>query len=106
MYSIVENRIASSINLLLPSCLSEKFDFEARICWLWVVLSLIHFPKQLISDFVSKEIIPLDNVRSAEILLGRDTRPSGEYLLEAAKQVILFTLWAFGCYTDANSVVI
>ncbi|XP_056687164.1 phosphoacetylglucosamine mutase isoform X2 [Spinacia oleracea] len=43
---------------------------------------------QLISDFVSKEIIPLDNVRSAEILLGRDTRPSGEYLLEAAKQGI------------------
>ncbi|XVE50089.1 hypothetical protein DITRI_Ditri01bG0133200 [Diplodiscus trichospermus] len=42
----------------------------------------------LITDFVKKEKVPLDGVQSAEILLGRDTRPSGESLLEAAKQGI------------------
>ncbi|MED6167723.1 hypothetical protein PIB30_005345 [Stylosanthes scabra] len=41
---------------------------------------------QLINEFVKKEGIQFDGVRSAEILLGRDTRPSGEALLEAAKQ--------------------
>lgn len=43
---------------------------------------------QLIVEFVKKENIPFDGVRSAVILLGRDTRPSGESLLEAAKQGI------------------
>ncbi|XP_021765712.1 phosphoacetylglucosamine mutase-like [Chenopodium quinoa] len=43
---------------------------------------------QLIEEFVRKENISFDNARSAEILLGRDTRPSGESLLEAAKQGI------------------
>ncbi|XWS10913.1 hypothetical protein CRYUN_Cryun38cG0039200 [Craigia yunnanensis] len=42
----------------------------------------------LITEFVKKENIQLDGVQSAEILLGRDTRPSGESLLEAAKQGI------------------
>lgn len=42
---------------------------------------------QLINEFVEKERIPFDGVRPAEILLGRDTRPSGEALLEAARQV-------------------
>lgn len=42
---------------------------------------------QLIDDFVKKENIPLEGAESAEILLGRDTRPSGKSLLEAAKQV-------------------
>lgn len=41
---------------------------------------------QLITEFVEKERIPFDGVRPAEILLGRDTRPSGEALLEAARQ--------------------
>ncbi|KAJ6701278.1 PHOSPHOACETYLGLUCOSAMINE MUTASE [Salix koriyanagi] len=41
---------------------------------------------QLIDEFVKKENIRFDGVRSAKILLGRDTRPSGESLLEAAKQ--------------------
>lgn len=45
---------------------------------------------QLIDDFVRKELISMDNGYPAEILLGRDTRPSGESLLDAAKQVILF----------------
>ncbi|KAI8539430.1 hypothetical protein RHMOL_Rhmol09G0182700 [Rhododendron molle] len=43
---------------------------------------------QLVDDFVMKENIPLEGVQSAVILLGRDTRPSGESLLEAAKQGI------------------
>ncbi|XP_065878105.1 phosphoacetylglucosamine mutase [Euphorbia lathyris] len=43
---------------------------------------------QLIDEFVKKENIPFDGVRSAEVLLGRDTRPSGESLLECAKQGI------------------
>lgn len=47
------------------------------------------FGKQLVDDFVMKENIPLEGVQSAVILLGRDTRPSGESLLEAAKQVWL-----------------
>ncbi|XP_022717269.1 phosphoacetylglucosamine mutase-like [Durio zibethinus] len=42
----------------------------------------------LITEFVKKENIPLDGVQSAKILLGRDTRPSGQSLLEAAKQGI------------------
>ncbi|KAK8706264.1 hypothetical protein V6N13_049837 [Hibiscus sabdariffa] len=42
----------------------------------------------LITEFVEKERIPFDGLQSAEILLGRDTRPSGESLLEAAKQGI------------------
>lgn len=36
---------------------------------------------------MKKENISFDGERSAEILLGRDTRPSGESLMEAAKQV-------------------
>ncbi|KAM7258611.1 hypothetical protein ACFE04_014352 [Oxalis oulophora] len=45
---------------------------------------------ELVTEFVEKESIPLDGVgvRSAEILLGRDTRPSGKSLVEAAKQGI------------------
>ncbi|XP_077244774.1 phosphoacetylglucosamine mutase-like [Tasmannia lanceolata] len=43
---------------------------------------------QLINQFVDKENIPFGGVQTAEILLGRDTRPSGEGLLEAAKQGI------------------
>ncbi|XP_004511763.1 phosphoacetylglucosamine mutase [Cicer arietinum] len=41
---------------------------------------------QLINEFVEKEKIPFDGIRPAEILLGRDTRPSGDALLEAARQ--------------------
>ncbi|KAJ4728761.1 Phosphoacetylglucosamine mutase [Melia azedarach] len=42
----------------------------------------------LISEFVKKEKITFDRAHPAEILLGRDTRPSGESLLEAAKKGI------------------
>ncbi|XP_016201523.1 phosphoacetylglucosamine mutase [Arachis ipaensis] len=41
---------------------------------------------RLINEFVKKEGIQFDGVKHAEILLGRDTRPSGEALLEAAKE--------------------
>ncbi|XP_071706441.1 phosphoacetylglucosamine mutase-like [Rutidosis leptorrhynchoides] len=41
---------------------------------------------QLITEFVHKENIPLDGAKGAAVLLGRDTRPSGEPLVEAAKQ--------------------
>ncbi|KAJ4845188.1 hypothetical protein Tsubulata_037679 [Turnera subulata] len=43
---------------------------------------------KLIGEFVKKENISFDGPKQAEILLGRDTRPSGESLLEAAKQGI------------------
>ncbi|EEF33592.1 phosphoacetylglucosamine mutase [Ricinus communis] len=43
---------------------------------------------QLIDEFVKKENIPFGGMQSAEVLLGRDTRPSGESLLEVAKQGI------------------
>ncbi|KAB1215861.1 Phosphoacetylglucosamine mutase [Morella rubra] len=49
---------------------------------------------QLITEFVEKESILLETVRPAEILLGRDTRPSGESLLEATKQGISSILGA------------
>ncbi|KAL6327798.1 hypothetical protein AAG906_025718 [Vitis piasezkii] len=44
---------------------------------------------RLIIEFVKKENIPFEGVCPAEVLLGRDTRPSGGSLLEAAKQVLL-----------------
>ncbi|PQQ13041.1 phosphoacetylglucosamine mutase isoform X1 [Prunus yedoensis var. nudiflora] len=43
---------------------------------------------ELIAEFVQKENITLDGTKPVEILLARDTRPSGEFLLEAAKQGI------------------
>ncbi|MCL7046305.1 hypothetical protein MKW94_015059 [Papaver nudicaule] len=43
---------------------------------------------KLISEFAKKENISFTGVYSAEVLLGRDTRPSGESLLEAARQGI------------------
>ncbi|KAJ0970885.1 hypothetical protein J5N97_018844 [Dioscorea zingiberensis] len=42
----------------------------------------------LVVQFAERENIPLSGTQSAEILLGRDTRPTGEPLLEAAKQGI------------------
>ncbi|KAI4327235.1 hypothetical protein L6164_019720 [Bauhinia variegata] len=41
---------------------------------------------QLINDFVKKENIQFSGVKPAEVLLGRDTRPSGNALLKAAKE--------------------
>ncbi|XP_030524591.1 phosphoacetylglucosamine mutase isoform X1 [Rhodamnia argentea] len=43
---------------------------------------------QLIIEFAKEESILIDGHCRAEVLLGRDTRPSGESLLEAAKQGI------------------
>ncbi|KAJ9542904.1 hypothetical protein OSB04_029410 [Centaurea solstitialis] len=43
---------------------------------------------QLINEFATKENIPLDGAKAATVLLGRDTRPSGESLVNAAKQGI------------------
>ncbi|KAM7461788.1 hypothetical protein LguiA_029909 [Lonicera macranthoides] len=43
---------------------------------------------ELVVEFVKKENIQLNGAGKAEILLARDTRPSGESLLEAAKQGI------------------
>ncbi|KAK6935029.1 Alpha-D-phosphohexomutase, C-terminal [Dillenia turbinata] len=53
-----------------------------------------HHLLQLINEIIKKENIPLDGTRSAEILLGRDTRPSGESLLEAAKEGVSSILGA------------
>ncbi|MCD7448819.1 hypothetical protein HAX54_046665 [Datura stramonium] len=43
---------------------------------------------QLITEFMKNEDISFEGRQPAEVLLGRDTRPSGEALLEAAKQGI------------------
>ncbi|KAL8521544.1 hypothetical protein ACS0TY_011896 [Phlomoides rotata] len=43
---------------------------------------------QLLEDFLNKENITLGTSPAAEVLLGRDTRPSGMSLVEAAKQGI------------------
>ncbi|XP_060207545.1 phosphoacetylglucosamine mutase [Lycium barbarum] len=47
-----------------------------------------HSLLQLITEFMKKEDISFEGRQPAEVLLGRDTRPSGEALLEAAKQGI------------------
>ncbi|KAK9060467.1 hypothetical protein SSX86_021171 [Deinandra increscens subsp. villosa] len=49
---------------------------------------------QLIAEFAKKEDIPLNGGKGAAILLGRDTRPSGESLVEAAKQGICSVIGA------------
>lgn len=41
-------------------------------------------------QFAKEQSIPLGEVKPTKILLGRDTRPSGQALLEAAKQVCSF----------------
>ncbi|KAL6519786.1 hypothetical protein OROMI_032680 [Orobanche minor] len=43
---------------------------------------------QLLDDFVKKENVVLEGAPALEVLLGRDTRPSGMSLVEAAKQGI------------------
>ncbi|KAJ7944641.1 Phosphoacetylglucosamine mutase [Quillaja saponaria] len=43
---------------------------------------------RLISEFVEKENISFDGGRPVEVLLGRDTRPSGDSLLKAATEGI------------------
>ncbi|XP_076900589.1 phosphoacetylglucosamine mutase-like [Bidens hawaiensis] len=43
---------------------------------------------RLIEEFAKKENIPLNGSKVASVFLGRDTRPSGESLVEAAKQGI------------------
>ncbi|XP_022968702.1 phosphoacetylglucosamine mutase-like [Cucurbita maxima] len=43
---------------------------------------------RLINEFAEKENILLDGSKSAQILVARDTRPSGEVLLDAAKNGI------------------
>ncbi|KAL7149956.1 hypothetical protein ABFS83_05G076900 [Erythranthe nasuta] len=47
-----------------------------------------HSLLQLVDDFVKKENITLEGGPAAQVLLGRDTRPSGASLVEAAKQGI------------------
>ena len=42
---------------------------------------------RLITEFVEAERIELGGVKKFEVLVGRDTRPSGQSLLEAAKLV-------------------
>lgn len=45
--------------------------------------------KQPLDHFVVMENIWLEGAPGGVVLLGRDTRPSGKTLLEAAKQVLL-----------------
>ncbi|XP_054824346.1 phosphoacetylglucosamine mutase [Prosopis cineraria] len=49
---------------------------------------------QLINDFVKKEDIQFNGGRPAEVILGRDTRPSGGALLKAATEGIASILGA------------
>jgi phosphoacetylglucosamine mutase len=50
------------------------------------------FSPQLVLQFVKDEGILLGGHQTAQVLLGRDTRPTGEYLLDAALQVCHFSL--------------
>lgn len=69
--------------MYLSACLFLDPILEKKL-----IFSMFSF-KQLIIDFVKKENIPIEGVCPAEVLLGRDTRPSGGFLLEAAKQVLI-----------------
>lgn len=44
-------------------------------------------PTQMVLQFAKDEGIPLGGEDTAQVLLGRDTRPTGAYLLDAALQV-------------------
>ncbi|XP_038880074.1 phosphoacetylglucosamine mutase [Benincasa hispida] len=48
---------------------------------------------RLINEFAEKENILLDGSKSAHVLVARDTRPSGEVLLDAAKHGIGSIIW-------------
>ncbi|XP_006358584.1 phosphoacetylglucosamine mutase [Solanum tuberosum] len=61
-----------------------------------------HSLLQLIIEFAKKEDIGFEGRQPAEVLLGRDTRPSGEALLDAAKQGITSIVGAIG--TDMGVV--
>lgn len=63
--------------------------------------------KQLLDEFTKKESIILEGSPPAQVLLGRDTRPSGENLLEAAKQVLLRfdLLFFFVCFYSHSSTL-
>nr|XP_027100862.1 phosphoacetylglucosamine mutase-like isoform X3 [Coffea arabica] len=50
------------------------------------LLNSVNACEKILDDFVKKEKIALDGEWAAEVFLGRDTRPSGVSLLEAAKQ--------------------
>ncbi|KVH89737.1 Alpha-D-phosphohexomutase, alpha/beta/alpha domain I [Cynara cardunculus var. scolymus] len=52
------------------------------------VASVSGAASELINEFAKKENIPLDGAKAATVLLGRDTRPSGESLVKAAKHGI------------------
>ncbi|KAI3690919.1 hypothetical protein L2E82_49132 [Cichorium intybus] len=60
---------------------------------------------QLITEFAKKEKIPLDGANKAAILLGRDTRPSGESLVEAAKQIPEEQCTSFGAVATNMGIV-
>ncbi|EPS63990.1 hypothetical protein M569_10791 [Genlisea aurea] len=60
---------------------------------------------QLVYDFIKRVNIRLDEGFSAEVFLGRDTRPSGISLLEAAKQAKLGIISIIGStFTDMGIV--
>lgn len=72
-----------SFSIAIVGCcieLSEMHQKDVRI-------NVVIFCLQLINEFVKKENIPFSGARPAVVLLGRDTRPSGDALLKAAKDV-------------------
>lgn len=73
-----------------------------------VQLTLVRFgvvSKQLVDEFVRKEGISFSVGRPAEVLLGRDTRPSGESLLEAAKHVLYLLFMIIELFFDYSEFV-
>lgn len=77
-------------HLLLVSngeIISPTLPFFYKLCLVNVVMYVRMYHRQLINEFVAKEGILMDGVSQAEVLLGRDTRPSGDALFEAARQV-------------------
>ncbi|PWA36296.1 phosphoglucosamine mutase [Artemisia annua] len=59
---------------------------------------------QLITEFVKKENIPLDGAKQAVVLLGRDTRPSGESLLRLQNNVFIALFFQYSSYVHSINI--
>ncbi|XP_062146009.1 phosphoacetylglucosamine mutase-like [Alnus glutinosa] len=114
-FALVQNRkkaplrllaVSKLINQAVGDALSGLLLVEAilqhmgwsRQRWSELYKDLLSRQLKLITEFLEKENIPLEEVRPVAILSGRDTRPSGESLLEPAKQGISSILGVFAIH--------
>jgi hypothetical protein len=68
-----------------------------------VDLTYMYFGAQIVEHIVKRENIQSGNAASGEVLLARDTRPSGEALVSAARQVSIHCqCFPFRCGAKMN----